>query len=212
MKVNFYIFTAFLTLFYFACRVENAKENNISKSLIEHQNKTEKIEEPKQQPEISAIYATHPIYFAKEFTKEATYSYKTVIFFKDGEWARVYSYTGIDENSKYISLDSSEGTEYGNWKNEKGKVIISIKQCKCHHCVEAGIDPLAKSDVAKQKDIKQNWIIQGKFGEEGSFLIYKEKKYKYLNTEEIIINGFRDDLFEMNDEGLEIVPCKILEN
>ena len=212
MKLKFYIFIAFLILNSFACKAEKAKEQSLDNNFIKIPEYSKNIKEKKKLPEVSAIYVTHPIYFAKAFTKEATYSYKTLIFFENGEWGRVYSYTGIDENGKYISIDSSEGVEYGNWKYEKGKLKITIKQCKCHHCVEEDVDINKDSNGVKQKDIEQNWDIQGKFRQKESLIIYKGKKYKYLKNEEIILNGLRDDLFEMDDKSIETVPCNVLEN
>ncbi len=202
-----------LSIFSISCEithshVENDKVNTVNK--IENQ----RINKKKNHPQVKWIYITEPIYFVDVLSgdEKSKLSYKAVIFFENGEWGRVYIYTGIEEDEKFIAVDTSEGIEYGSWKKVKDNLEITIKKCECSHCFEDSPERLEKAKSNKQKVLSQNWKVKGEIGKDDSQLMFSKNKYNLLNNQNVRLVGFEDRIFEVFqiDEMFE-VPCKELE-
>lgn len=121
---------------------------------------------------------------------------KISIFYKNGDFGRMY--VGLDEGKVVDKLELrayfDEVVQYGEWREGKGKIFVTIQKCRCDHCLEDQPSDKSLKDPLPQTE---TWRYEKEQpGNIGSVLVRSEKKVRLIGASDFIFMNYDEMVTE----------------
>jgi hypothetical protein len=201
MKVNLFKFLFALSgLFLVACqsaalqtKVETIQPTpKPSKSVQETQIKTG-YNQVEGIPKVKWLYIAEPLKFISASNYGST---KIAVFYENGEWCKMWAGTLLIDQEESVFGFFDEVVEYGKWKEEGGRIKITVQKCRCLHCDEDHGE-LTREDSKNPLPLEEVWEIEkGKSGEVGSVLKNSKTNFRFLPANEFVLKNYDEMISE----------------
>lgn len=169
----------------FACSETNSQTSNSANILMTQSSETANSNKiiKSVNAEVKALYIAEP---TDKGDVSRYGSSKILIFYKNGEFGKMWIGLLTDNRQKTgLRAFFDEVVQHGSWKEENGKVKITIQNCRCLHCDEDHDEKITKKQMQDPVPFTEYLKIEkGNLGDAESVLSKSNKKSQFIKEDE----------------------------
>ena len=199
-KVCFAGLIILFSFFSFSCvsktsQAENIKSDNSKIVQMQPSRTLGNSAVGKNDSRIKALYIAEPF----EIGDSSEYgSSKILILYKNGEFGSMWIGLSTNESKQHtLRAFFDEVVEYGNWKENKGRLELTVQNCRCEHCTEDDGEKMTKQQMKNPVPFAESLKIEnGNLGETGNLLTESNNKYRIIKENEFVFTNYDEMIVE----------------